>query len=155
MRLVRNAGSDRVLDVVRSAVSDRARLDAVTRVVSLFALNELSDGAGKFSRCRFVLPPPGSDLGLLGSAADRAARNRLQTRWIASRAANWIRTSVEVRRAPSPVPQGTFVIRDSNSLPVQSLLGSVELSTEGLGLAPGNPLNLIQASETPEEAALL
>jgi SNF2 family DNA or RNA helicase len=35
------------------------------------------------------------------------------------------------------------------------VLGAVSFSTEGLGLAPGNPLGLIQASETPEEGALL
>jgi hypothetical protein len=31
----------------------------------------------------------------------------------------------------------------------------VALTSEGLGLAPGNPLNLIQASETPDEARML
>ena len=35
------------------------------------------------------------------------------------------------------------------------LLGSLAFSTDGLGLTPGNPLSLIQASETPEEARLL
>jgi SNF2 family DNA or RNA helicase len=38
---------------------------------------------------------------------------------------------------------------------VQALLGSIGLTTDGLGLAPGNPLSLIQASETPEEALML
>jgi Helicase conserved C-terminal domain/SNF2-related domain len=35
------------------------------------------------------------------------------------------------------------------------LLGSLAFSTDGLGLTPGNPLSLIQVSETPEEALLL
>ena len=38
---------------------------------------------------------------------------------------------------------------------MQALLGSLAFTTDGLGLAPGNPMNLIQSSETPEEAALL
>lgn len=35
------------------------------------------------------------------------------------------------------------------------VLCSFALSSEGLGLAPGNPLSLIQASESPEEARSL
>jgi hypothetical protein len=35
------------------------------------------------------------------------------------------------------------------------VLGAFSFSTEGFGITPGNPLSLIQASETPEESALL
>ena len=53
------------------------------------------------------------------------------------------------------MPQGAFVLRDGEARPLQALLGSFAFSTDGLGLTPGNPLSLIQASETPEEAKLL
>jgi len=46
-----------------------------------------------------------------------------------------------------------LVIRESSNAPVQALLGAVALTTDGLGLSPGNPLGIAQASETPEEAA--
>ena len=62
---------------------------------------------------------------------------------------------MEVRRAVAPIPQGAFVLRNTEAQPSQALLGSVAFSTDGLGLTPGNPLNLIQASEAAEEAALL
>ncbi len=38
---------------------------------------------------------------------------------------------------------------------MQALLGAFAFTTDGLGLAPGNPLSLIQASENAEEAGLL
>src|SRR5690606_9435642 len=60
-----------------------------------------------------------------------------------------------VRRAASSVPQGTLVVRDSAGRPSQAVLGSLGFSTDGLGTTPGNPLSLIQASETPEESLLL
>jgi hypothetical protein len=60
-----------------------------------------------------------------------------------------------VRQALGPIPQGTFVLRDGGLNPVQVLLGTLSFSTEGLGLAPGNPMSLIQASESPAEAAML
>lgn len=62
---------------------------------------------------------------------------------------------VELRRAHASIPQGAFVIRGPDGKPQSTVLGAVSFSTEGLGLAPGNPLGLIQASETPEEGALL
>ncbi|MFH1015934.1 MAG: helicase-related protein [Chloroflexota bacterium] len=107
------------------------------------------------ARCRLLLPPASAELAVLGSDADRTARNRLQTRWLASRLAQWLQSKAEVRRALGAVPQGAFVVRDSDAQPLQVLLGSLAFSTDGLGLTPGNPLSLIQASETPEEALLL
>jgi hypothetical protein len=61
----------------------------------------------------------------------------------------------EVRFARGVVPQGALVARDKFNQPVQALLGSLALTTDGLGMTPGNPLSLIQASETAEEAQLL
>lgn len=48
-----------------------------------------------------------------------------------------------------------MVIRGASNEPVQALLGTVALTSDGLGFAPGNPLNLIQVSETPAEAGAL
>ena len=48
-----------------------------------------------------------------------------------------------------------MVLRDVEGRPQQAVLGSFSFSTDGLGLAPGNPLNLIQASETAEESERL
>ncbi|WKW12648.1 helicase-related protein [Pseudogemmatithrix spongiicola] len=53
------------------------------------------------------------------------------------------------------MPQGTAVVRDASGAPLNVVLGSLSLSTDGLGLAPGNSLSLIQASESVGEAAAL
>ena len=107
------------------------------------------------AKARLVLPPNDAELGLLGTEADRAARNRLQGRWLAGRCAEWVENTVKIRRANQPVPQGAVVLRNGDGRPQQVVLGSFSFSTGGLGLAPGNPLNLIQASETPEESVRL
>lgn len=46
-------------------------------------------------------------------------------------------------------------MRGPDGAPAQVILGSFAFNTSGLGLTPGNPLNLIQASETADEAAQL
>ena len=128
------------------------RIDLASRTLSLHAFGELRREAGaRMTGARLVLPPNDTELDLLGSTADRTARNRLQGRWLVARCAAWIEKAVEVRRANGPVPQGAIVLRNGDGRAEQALLGSFSFSTDGLGLAPGNPLNLIQASETPEE----
>src|SRR6266540_513235 len=155
MRLVRNTGVDRVVDLIRPSLGAGRRLDVVTPSLSLFAFAELLPQLAAVERCRFVLPPDNMDLSLFGSSPDRPARNRLQARWLARQLSQWLADRAAVRRATGAVPQGAFVVRDGSDQALQALLGSLAFSTDGLGLTPGNPLSLIQASETPEEARLL
>ncbi len=155
MKIIRNIGTDRVIDSLRRQLTSKCQCDLVSSAISLFAFSELVHELAALDQCRIVLPPAGTELALLGSDADRAARNRLQTRWLARRLAQWIETKTDVRRAVGSIPVGAFVVRDRETRPLQALLGSLTFTTDGLGLTPGNPLSLIQASETPEEAQLL
>jgi hypothetical protein len=104
---------------------------------------------------QLILPPADEGLDFLGREGDRAARNRLQSRWLANQCAKWLDGKVELRRAQGCVPQGAAVMRAPDGTADQVVLGSFALSTDGLGLTPGNPLSLIQASESAEEAAQL
>ena len=155
MRIVSNTGTDRAVDLIRSWLRAGRRIDFISGTLSLYAFSEIAENLSRMDGTRFVLPPETTRLEFFGSAADRAARNRLQGRWLASRCAAWLENAVEVRSAHGPVPQGAVVLRNGDGVPGQALLGSFSFSTDGLGLAPGNPLNLIQASESPEECERL
>lgn len=155
MRLVQNTGTDRVLDLVLPGIERGGRVDVLTSALSLFAITKLTDSQQQQHGCRLLLPPKGSDLIMLGTEADRPARNRLQTRWLAKQVLQWLEDQVEVRRATAAIPQGTLVTRDTGANPIQAVFGPVALTTEGLGMTPGNPMSLIQASETPDEAQQL
>lgn len=155
MKIIRNSGTERVIDLVRPQMQPGHRLDVVTPSLSLFAFAELMDEASRIDEARLLLPPEEADLAILGTEADRPARNQLRTRWLAKRFAEWLKDKAEVRCAAGPVPQGTLVVRDSAGRPSQAVLGSLGFSTDGLGTTAGNPLSLIQASETPEESLLL
>ena len=155
MKLVGNTGANRVLDLIRPGLAQGNLLDVVTPVFSLFAFAEVQNDLKALARCRLLLPPVTGELAVLGTDADRPLRNRLHTRWLAGRLIQWLEHKAEVKRAPGSVPQGAFIVRDATSKPLQALLGSLAFSTDGLGLTPGNPLSLIQASETAEEALLL
>ena len=157
MRLLRNSGRDRVVDELRNALEAGSSLDCVSQGFSVLAYGELRDNLEKAKRCRLVLPaltPP--ELGLTGIAADRTARNRLNLRWLAQQCSEWMERKVDCRLVAKTPPQSAFLFRGDESLTVSgSISGACPFTTEGLGLASGNPLSLIQRSETADEAALI
>ena len=155
MRIVSNTGKDRVIDLIHPWLQPGCRIDLTSRTLSLHAFGALSKLLNSLANARLILPPAGLKLDLNGSEADRAARNQLQGRWLAKGFADWFENTVEVRRADQEVPQGALVLRSADGHPQQVVLGSFSFSTDGLGLAPTNPLNLVQASETTEETVHL
>lgn len=155
MRLVHNAGNDRVLDLILAHTARGASLDLMSGTASLFAFEALQSQAAHLASGRCIFPGTGADLALVGGEADRPARNRLQTAFLARQMADWLRSVAEVRAAAGQIPQGLAVIRNAAGEPVQAVHGSFGLSTDGLGLTPGNPLSFIQASESPAESQML
>ena len=155
MRFVVNAGQDRVIDHLRPSLKPGVALDVASPSLSLFAWEELASALATAGPVRAVVPQAVDDLGLLGTASDRAARNRLQGPHLAGTLASWLESKAEVRTATGPIPQGLVVTRSEAGAPQSAMLGALSLSTDGLGLSPGNPMNLIQAAETESEAAML
>ena len=155
MKLIHNTGADRVIDFMRPHLKRGNQLSCVTPSFSLYAFAELRDALSVLDRVQLILPPDNEELKFLGGEGDRAARNRLQARWLANQCAKWISEKVDLRRALGPVPQGAAVMRKPDATPEQVVLGSFAFSTDGLGLTPGNPMSLIQASESADEAMQL
>jgi hypothetical protein len=156
MKLVRNTGSDRVIDELRSLLAPQSFFDLASSEFSLFAYAELRDLLEKLETCRIVLPnAEAADLGLTGSDADRPFRNRLQLRWLARDCGTWIRRKADVRIAPGRLPQSILISGLPASENQRVITGSCAFTTEGLGITPGNQFGLIQCSEKPEESAIL
>lgn len=152
MKLIHNSGTDRVIDLMRPYLKRGNQLGCVTPSFSLYAFAELREALSSLDRVQLILPPGDEELEFFGGEGDRVARNRLQTRWLANQCAQWISEKVDLRRALGPVPQGAAVMSKVDAKPEQVVLGSFAFSTHGLGLTPGNPMSLIQASESVDEA---
>ena len=155
MKIIKNLANDRVMDAIKPNLKHRYQFDCITSKFSLFAFEELKESLQGLSAAKMILPGEEQNLNLLGGDGDRSARNRLQARWLANECSKWITSKVDVRQATGPVPQGAAVLRNELSIPEQVVLGSFAFSTDGLGITPGNPLNLIHVSETADEAGQL
>lgn len=88
---------------------------------------------------------------LLGSAADRARRNALDLRATANDLVDWL-ASAELRAAAGRLPQSAILVEASDSS--IGLVGACPPTSEGLGLAPGDPFNLVHLAEGAEAAPL-
>ena len=62
MKLIRNTGTDRVIDLLRPQLTAGRQCDVVTSALSVFAFSELLHELAALERCRLVLPPAGADL---------------------------------------------------------------------------------------------
>ncbi len=156
MRLIRNSGNDRVIDELHRSLSKHSSLGVASPSLSLFAFAGLRPLLDQLQRCRLVVPlGKESDLKLLGTEADRSLRNQLIARALAKQCAQWIASKVDVRPAPATLPQSTFLACQPDNNSGRAITGNCPLTTEGLGLAPGNQFSLIQCSENADEWALL
>lgn len=155
MKLIPNIGTERVIDELRSSLTEHSSLDIASSSFSLFAYAEVSDLLEKLDSCRIVLPGSTEcDLNILGGDSDRPARNRLLTRWYAAQCQNWLRRKAEIRKIPAALPQCLLVARHEEAQHHKLIAGNCPFTTEGLGLTVGNQFSLIQASERDDEWAM-
>ena len=152
MKLIRNTGSDRVIDELRQKLTPSASLDLASPAFSLFAFAELRELLDKLDSCRLIVGKTDEALGLTGLETDRAFRNRLNLHWLARECAAWLKKKVELRNAPGPLPQSILISRAPDSSLRNVITGNCPFTTEGLGITPGNKFSLIQCSEQTEES---
>ncbi len=155
MKFISNTGRNRVFDGIQNMLGDTEEAHVVTPSLSLFAWEAFRSSMAENASVKLVVPPNLDGAALLGTAADRAARNRLDAPYLASKFANQLKVRVQVRGTQGKIPQGLVVAIDRTGEPTTGWLGALAITTDGLGLTPGNPLSLVQSSETSDEARTL
>jgi len=152
LKFIRNAGRDRALDRL-TAVHAGGLARVATAELSVFGVEAFGDAIGTAGAVRMICSP--QDViaaGLLGDVADRARRNSLAGRNSAERVASWLNQS-EVRIASRRLPQSLITVDGANE--GVALVGGCALTTDGLGLAPTQPLSLTQLAEREEVDGLI
>lgn len=154
MRLLRNSGNERVIDRLRDWLRPGVSIDLMSREFSLHAFAEAQDMMAKPGRVRLLLGEPKTLIqSLFGGAADISYQGKLQGRWLARAARDWIENHAEIRHAAAPPPQSMIVV---NGEAAQCAVpGTCAFTTAGLGITPSTELGLIQTNDTDSEAAAL
>ncbi|MPZ51091.1 MAG: helicase, partial [Dehalococcoidia bacterium] len=147
MRIVTNTGDDRVVDALRPRLGTGASISVASPRFSLVTFGALRKQLTNLAACRLILPADGEDLQLFGSEHDRAARNRLQLRWLARSFTQWLAENADLRFAPKALPQGMVVVNGSAGTSNCALVGNCSLSSEGLGLSPSESFGITQFTD--------
>ncbi|XAZ25219.1 SNF2-related protein [Sinorhizobium sp. B11] len=120
---------------------------------SLHAFAELRDIWEKPGNVRLLLGEPRLLVEhLFGGPTDIPYRNRLQGRWLARAAQDWIRRQAEIRYAVAAPPQSMLVVH-GDAAP-RALLGTCAFTTEGFGVTPSAQLGLVQVADSSNEATV-
>jgi hypothetical protein len=152
MRLLRNSGNDRVIDRFRNWFRPGVAIDLMSPEFSLHAFAETRDFMAKSGRVRLLLSEYEALLqSLFGGPSDIPYRSKLQGRWLARTACDWIRNHAEIRHAAAVPPQSMVVIGEGAVR--RAAVGTCAFTTEGLGITPSTQLGLIQTTDTGDEAA--
>ena len=155
MKFLRNAGTDRAIDHLRQWLTPGTRMDLISPAFSLWAFAELREALDRMASSRLLLGEADSIVPtLLGGEADIAFRNQLQSRWLARLAAEWLSKRAEIRHTRKAPPQSLILVRHEPD-PSRALSIACAFTSDGLGITPGEPLGLIQATETDDEATFL
>jgi hypothetical protein len=142
MRFVQNTGNDRVVDLLRDWLVPGTAIDVMSPAFSIFAYAEVRELLESAS-CRLLLGvPDGVKASLFGGSADIASRGKLQGRWLAKLAADWINAHSEVRYSSSTPPQSLISVVAANrrrSQPVNDHLLKSGRSFVAFGVDPCFP----------------
>ncbi|KTQ96008.1 helicase [Aureimonas ureilytica] len=151
MRLLRNSGNERVIDQLRDWLRPGASIDLMSQEFSLHAFAETREMVTKPGRVRLLLgEQKGLIQSLFGGTADISYRGKLQGRWLARAAHDWIRNHAEIRHTAATPPQSMIIV--NGGMEQRAVLGTCAFTTEGLGITPNAQLGLIQTTDTREEA---
>lgn len=151
MRLLSNTGTSRVIDQVREWLAKDDAVSILSPDFSLNAFSEMRDALGKAGSARLLIGDDAvNGASLSGGPADIAYRNRLQGRWLARAAHDWLKSNAEIRLAPMTPPQSMVLIGSKAGR--RALLGTCSFTTAGLGITPTGQMGLVQAADTEAEA---
>lgn len=154
MKLLKNSGNERVIDQLQAWVRPGAAIDVMSPDFSLHAFAETRELFSKPGNVRLLLGEEAArGQSLFNGAADIAYRGRLQGRWLAKAAHDWLKNHAEVRCAAGAPPQSVMMVTGEGAR--RAMVGTCAYTTEGLGITPGGKLGLVQTTDTEAEAATL
>lgn len=152
MKLLRNSGNERVIDQLRDWLRPTVPVDLMSAEFSLFAFAETRDLLTKSGPVKLLLGEQNALIqSLFGGEADISYRGKLQGRWLARVAHDWIKDHAEIRHA-TVAPLQSMIIVGAGEVR-QALLGTCAFTTEGLGITPSTKLGLVQTTDSADEAA--
>ncbi|SMP38313.1 helicase-related protein [Anoxynatronum buryatiense] len=149
---------NKVVDELRSELRKGSRLSVVSAYFTIYAYAELRKELEKIDRLRFVFTEPtfvkkdhelirefyihrNTEKIVSGNEFEIKLRNEMRQAAIAKECANWLERKAEIRSLKSPNPAQPRLIYVENPEENLSINGTVDFTSDGLGITPSNRLD--------------
>ena len=157
-KILDNKRNGKVIDELRSGLTKGSKLSVISAYFTIYAFAELKKELSKIDEMRFVFTEPtfirqhgelqrefiiqhNNEKIISGNEFEIKLRNEMRQAAVAKECSDWIRDKVKVkslRHENSAQPRLVHIDNAENSL---SINGSVDFTTDGLGVTPSNRID--------------
>lgn len=167
-KMLDNKRTGTVSDELKDSLKKGSKMSVISAYFTIFAYEELKKELGRIDKMRFIFTEPsyvendsetyrqyyidrtemgGQTIGdlatvlLTGSRYEIKLRNEMRQAAIAKECADWITNKAEMKSLRRPNPAQPRLIHIDNSTESEVITGTVDFTSDGLGITPSNRLD--------------
>lgn len=157
-KMIDNKSNGRICDELRDNLRKGSKLSIISAYFTIYAFNELKKELNKIDNMRFIFTEPTfikkdkdltreyfidkrNEKNISGNEFEIKLRNELKQSYIAKECAEWIREKVEIKSLKQSNPAQPRLVYIENSDENISINGTVDFTTDGLGVTHSNRID--------------
>lgn len=156
-KMLDNKVNGKVVDELRANLQKGSKLSIISAYFTIYAYNELKKELSKIDKMRFIFTEPTfvkkeselireyyidkNEKAISGNEFEIKLRNELKQSHIAKECAEWLREKVEIKSLKHPNPAQPRLIYIENPDENISINGTVDFTTDGLGITHSNRID--------------
>lgn len=158
-KMIDNQKLGTVADELRQLLDNDSRLSVISAYFTIYAYQELSKELSKIDSIRLLFTEPSflkarekeareyyidtrRESRISGNEFELKLRNELTQSQVAKECAAWLAQKAEIRSYKTPNPAQQRLIHIKNEIEDAIITGSVDFTSDGLGLAPSNRIDI-------------
>ena len=155
--MIDNRRNNKVCDELKENLKNGSKLSIISAYFTIYAFNELKKELSKIDKMRFIFTEPTfvkkdnelireyyidkNEKSISGNEFEIKLRNELKQSHIAKECAEWLKEKVEIKSLKHPNPAQPRLIYIENSDDNVSINGTVDFTTDGLGITKSNRID--------------
>lgn len=156
-KIIDNKKNGRVVNEIRDNVCKESKLSIISAYFTIYAYNELKKELSKIDRFRFIFTEPSfvnsdnevqreyyiqhNENNLAGNEFEIKLRNEMRQSAIAKECAEWLSKKAEIKSLKKENPAQPRLIHIDNGSDSVCINGSVDFTTDGLGITPSSRID--------------
>ena len=157
-KILDNKKNGKVIDEIRENIDKGAKLSVISAYFTIYAYAELKKELSKIDEMRFIFTEPtfannkqkeskefyierNAVAELAGNEFEMKLRNEMKQAAIARECAQWLKEKVQVKALRRSNPAQPRLINIENAVERVSINGTVDFTTDGLGITPSNRID--------------